>query len=246
MLKEMLDHSLQSALDSLLAAYRSGTPSAARFAPGAEVVDSCVDSALPAHLPGLLRAKLPGLRVELKRTYGEGPELGALLQFSSGERAVEAAWGLRIDGQGRLERFLSLWDPAELLGHGKGGQDPAVKAAVVAYFRTYNDNEEDTHIELLSPKMVYFGSVSRMTGEGRPTGRGVFRGARDHMGLKRLEPLRVFGAGPDLAVRVRVTGASGRLEEALWLLRLDSQGLFDRVSVLWNPSASFLRRPETN
>lgn len=239
----MIDPALQATFEASLEAVRRGD--AAGFQAGftAEAEGFCSLAGAVAGAGGFgaalsgFRRRLPELEVTPVRTYGEGPELAARLRLGAGGRVAEAVWAFRFDPAGRIERLACLWDPAELLPSDPAVLPAAAAEAVAAYFRTYNAGDEDAHMALLSPELVYFGSVSRMTAEGIETARGVFRSARSRMGLKRFEALRTFGAGPHLAVRVAIhgEGPAGPTEEGIWVFRLDAQGRFDRVSILWNP-----------
>lgn len=239
----MLDPAIQTTFDASLAAVRQGDAAAFErcFSAGAEGYGreagglqgpSAFGAALKA-----LHARLPGLRIELLRTYGEGPEMAARMRLLAEGLDAEGLFAFRFDPDGRIGRLIALWEPLDRLDQGLALLGPGERAAVESYFRTYNEDDEAAHMALVSPDLVYFGAVSRITAEGLETARGIFRTAHDRMGLKRLDPLRVFGAGPHLAVLARIhgAGAGGPTEEGVWVFRLDARHRFDRVSVLWNP-----------
>lgn len=246
----MMDPAIQATFEACLDAVRRGDAAgfAARFTPEAEGFCSLAGAVAGAGAFGgaleAARQRLPDLEVAPVRTYGEGPELAARLRLGAGGRDGEGVWAFRFDPAGRIERLVCLWDPAELLPAEPATLPPAAAEAVAGYFRTYNAGDEDAHMALLSPELVYFGAVSRMTAEGLETARGIFRSARTRMGLKRFEALRIFGTGPHLAVRVAIhgEGPAGPTEEGIWAFRLDARGRFDRVSILWNPG-TFLTWP---
>ena len=239
----MLDPALQATFQSCLNAVRGGDIAAFEscFREGAEGYASLAGAlhGAPAFGAALkaLNERLPGLALEPMRTYGEGPEMAARMRLARDGKEAEGIFAFRFDPEGRIERLVALWEPGELLGRASGVLEPAARASVEAYFRTYNEDDEDAHMALVSPAVVYFGAVSRMTADGIETARGIFRTAHARMGLKRLDPLRVFGTGHHLAVLVRIhgAGAGGPTEEGVWVFRLDAQRRFDRVSVLWNP-----------
>lgn len=239
----MLDPALQATFQNCLNAVRGGDIPALEscFREGAEGYASLAGGFRGAAAFGValktLFERLPGLTIAPMRTYGEGPEMAARMRLARDGKEAEGIFAFRFDPDGRIARLIALWEPEELLGGPPSGLEPAARAAVEAYFRTYNEDDEDAHMALISPAVVYFGAVSRMTAEGIETARGIFRSAHARMGLKRLDVMRTFSAGPHVAVRVRIqgAGAGGPTEEGVWVLRLDAQQRFDRVSVLWNP-----------
>ena len=247
----MLDPALRAAFEACLDALRRGDAGAlqACFREDSSGFDSLGGAASGASaLAGRFAqwpARLPGLSLSPLRTYGEGPELAAQVRLAAGGREADGVLAFRFDAQARLERLVALWEPAELLGLPKSKLRKGEEAAILEYFRTYNADEEDRHMGLISPELIYFGAVSRMTAEGLGTARGIFRSAKDRMGLKRFEPIRTYGAGPYAAVLVRIHGAraGGPTEEGIWLFRFDARGLFDRVSILWNPGAFLAWHP---
>lgn len=239
----MLDPALQATFEDCLDAMRRGDAPAFQRA---FREDAAGFTTLAGELRGAagfgaalqsLKARWPGLRIEPLRTYGEGPEMAARVRLLADGREAEGVFAFRFDPGGRIERLIALWEPARLLGESPAPLDAATAAMVETYFRTYNADDEAAHMTLASPDLVYFGAVSRMTAEGLETARGIFRSAHDRMGLKRLDPMRLFGAGAHLAVLVRIhgAGAGGPTEEGVWVFRTDGEGRFDRVSVLWNP-----------
>ncbi|HET8901856.1 MAG TPA: nuclear transport factor 2 family protein [Holophagaceae bacterium] len=239
----MLDPAIQATFETCLGAVRRGDEAAMRscFREDAEGYTSRVGelrgpAAFAAAIKAL-HALLPGFRMEPLRTYGEGPEMAARMRLLADGKEAEGLFAFRFDPEGRIARLIVLWEPSELLDAAPGHLDPALRSAVEAYFRTYNDDDVAAHMALVSPDLVYFGAVSRMTAEGIETARGIFRTAHDRMGLKRFEPIRVFGTGPHVAVlaRIRGAGAGGPTEEGIWVFRFDAKNRFDRVSVLWNP-----------
>lgn len=239
----MMDPAIRATFDACLAAVRNGDGAAFQdcFREDAKGFSSLAGelkspAAFRAALMGL-NGRVPEVALEPVRTYGEGPEMAARMRIASRGREGEGVFGFRFDASGRIERLIALWDPAQVLGGTPARLSSTVEASVQAYFRTYNDDDEDAHMALISPQLVYFGSVSRMTVEGIETARGIFRSAHDRMGLKRFEPTRIFHTGPHLAAVARIhgPGAGGPTEEGVWMFRLDDQGRFDHVSVLWNP-----------
>ena len=246
----MLDPSLRATFEACLDALRRGDGAALEgcFREDAEGSDSLGGEArgATAAAGNLARwaERMPGLEVAPLRTYGEGPELAARVRLAFQGREAEGALAFRFDAAAKIERLVALFEPAPLMGVPHTDLSKAHEDAVIEYFRSYNSDEEDRHMTLLSPDLIYFGSVSRMTAEGIGTARGIFRSARDRMGLKRFDPIRTFGGGPWTAVLVRIHGAKagGPTEEGLWLFRFDAQARFDRVSILWNPGA-FLAWP---
>jgi ketosteroid isomerase-like protein len=239
----MLDPTIQSTFETCLDAARRGDEAAFMgcFRPDAE---GCATLAGELRGPAAfcaalssLHERLPGLRLEPMRLYGEGPEMAARMRFRVDGKEAEGVFAFRFDPEGRIGRLIALWEPADLLDVDPAPLEPASQAAVEGYFRTYNADDEDAHMALVSPELVYFGAVSRMTVEGIETARGIFRSAHTRMGLKRFDPLRVFGTDRHLTVLVRIhgAGASGPMEEGIWVFRLDERRRFDRVSVLWNP-----------
>lgn len=239
----MLDPAIRTTFEACLAAVRNGEGAAfqACFRGDADGYSSLAGelnspAAFRAALMGL-NGRVIGVRIEATRTYGEGPEMAARMRLSANGRESEGIFAFRFDPEGRIARLIALWEPATLLGVAQAPLPPGTEDSVQTYFRTYNDDDEDAHMALLSPRLVYFGSVSRMTVEGIETARGIFRSARERMGLKRFEPIRIFHAGPHLAVLARIhgLGAGGPTEEGVWIFRVDGEGRFDRVSVLWNP-----------
>ncbi len=239
----MMDPGIRTTFEACLAAVRNGDAAAFHnaFSGEAEGYSSLAGelksaAAFRAALMGL-NGRMPGVAIAPVRTYGEGPEMAARMRLSAKGRESEGIFAFRFDANCRIARLIALWDPASLLGGPSPRLPKAAEAAVQAYFRTYNDDDEDAHMALISPELVYFGAVSRMTAEGIETARGIFRTAHERMGLKRFEPTRIFHGGPHLAVLARIhgIGAGGPTEEGVWVFRLDDQGRFDRVSVLWNP-----------
>ncbi len=239
----MLDAALQTTFETFLGAARWGDVAAFEscFSSRAEGYTSLAGAIQGPHAFGAalkgLNAQLPGVQIEPVRVYGEGPELAARMRFITEGKEAEALFAFRFDADGHIARFIALWDPSDLLSITPVQLDAATGAAVEAYFRTYNENDEEAHMALASPRLTYFGSVSRMTAEGLETARGIFRSAHDRMGLVRLDPIRIFGTGPHLAVLVRIhgVGAGGPMEEGVWVFHMEPQRRFDRVSVLWNP-----------
>jgi ketosteroid isomerase-like protein len=239
----MLDPLIQATFQACLDAVRRGDETAFEncFREDAEGFTSLVGELRgPAAFAAALKAlhgRLSGFRMEPVRTYGEGPEMAVRMRLLSEVKETEGVFAFRFDPEGRIARLIVLWEPSELLDTAPGRLNPALGAAVEAYFRTYNDDDEAAHMALVSPDLVYFGAVSRMTAEGLETARGIFRTAHDRMGLKRFDPMRVFGTGPHVAVLVRIhgVGAGGPMEEGIWIFRFDARNRFDRVSVLWNP-----------
>ena len=209
----MLDPALRASFEACLDATRRGDASALEgfFREDAEGFDSLGGAAHGARLVAQafagLKPRIPGLQLAPLRTYGEGPELVVRLRLSSGSRETEGIWAFRFDGGGRIERLVALYEPARLLDVPESALTRSQEDQVVAYFRTYNDDDEDGHMRLISPDLIYFGAVSRMTAEGIGTARGIFRSARDRMGLARFDPMKVFGAGPYAAVLVRIHGS---------------------------------------
>jgi len=239
----MLDPAAQATFEACLGAVRRSDATAfeACFSEGAEGFATLAGelrgpSGFGAALQAL-NARLPGVRMEPLRTYGEGPEMAARMRLFAGGKDAEGIFAFRFAPDGRITRLIVLWETANLLASGGGELDPATRALAEDLFRTYNEDDEAAHMALLSPDLVYFGAVSRMTAEGIETARGIFRTAHDRMGLKRFDLLRIFGTGQHLAALVRIhgEGAGGPTEEGVWILRLDAQRRFDRVSVLWNP-----------
>lgn len=239
----MLDPAIRSTLETCLGALRQGDEAA---------FVGCFQESAEGYTPTLgefqgpqgaaqalseMHARLPGLRLELLRSYGDGPEMAVRASLLSGGLEAEGLFAFRFDREGRIIRFIAFWEPVDRLDLGAAHLGPAERTAVEYYFSTYNEDDEAAHFDLISPDLVYFGAVSRMTAEGLETARGIFRSARDRMGLKRLEPLCVFGRGPHLAVLARMegSGAGGPRDEGVWIFRLNAQHRFDRVSVLWNP-----------
>lgn len=239
----MMDPAIRATFETCLGAVHSGDSLAleACFRHDAEGYASLAGELQgPAAFRGALEslhARMPGLQMEPLRTYGEGPEMAARMRLTAGGKEAESVFAFRFDPEGRITRLFILWEPAELLGTVPARLDPATEAAVEAYFRTYNEEDEDAHMALVSPQFIYFGAVSRMTVDGIDTARGIFRTAHARMGLKRFDPMRVFGTGLHVAVLVRIhgVGAAGPMEEGIWAFRLDAEHRFDRVSVLWNP-----------
>lgn len=240
----MLDPALRTTFEACLDALRGGDRAAleACLEPDAETFDPLEGASRAG--AAALKARLPDLGLAPLRTYGEGPELAARVRLSGGGREAEGVLAFRFSPEGRVTRLIAFFDPSRLLPAPGMVLEHQREARVIDYFRTYNAEEEDAHMELLSPSVVYFGAVSRMTAEGIGTARGVFRSAHTRMGLKRFDPVRVLSAGPHAAVLVRIHGArpAGPTEEGLWIFRFDAQDRFDRVSVLWNPG-SFLSWP---
>ncbi len=239
----MMDPGIRTTFEACLAAVRDGDGHAfqACFREDAEGFSSLAGdlkspAAFRAALMGL-NGRMPGVTIAPIRTYGEGPEMAARMRLSAKGRESEGIFAFRFDSECRIARLIALWDTASLLGGAPPRLPKAADAAVQAYFRTYNEDDEDAHMALISPDLVYFGAVSRMTAEGLETARGIFRTAHERMGLKRFDPTRVFHAGPHLAVLARIhgLGAGGPTEEGVWVFRMDGEGRFDRVSVLWNP-----------
>lgn len=239
----MLDPALQTTFETCLDAVRRGDDGAflGCFHPDAEGY-----AALAGELRGAasfaaalksLHGRIPGVQMEPLRLYGEGPEMATRMRFRAGGKETEGVLAFRFDPAARIVKLVVLWEPADLLGADPGRLEPAARAAVESYFRTYNEDDEEAHMALASPSLIYFGAVSRMTAEGLETARGIFRTAHDRMGLKRFDLIRIFGTGPHLAALVRIhgAGAGGPTEEGIWVFRLDGGGRFDRVSVLWNP-----------
>lgn len=239
----MLDAAIQATFETCLDAVRRGDEAAMRncFREDAEGYTTLGGELRgPESFAGALRAihgRLPGFRMEPLRTYGEGPEMVARMRLLANGKEAEGLFAFRFDPEGRIARLIVLWEPSELLEVEPSRLGPALQAAVAAYFRTYNDDDEGAHMALVSPDLVYFGAVSRITAEGLETARGIFRTAHDRMGLKRFDPMRVFGTGPHVAVLARIhgAGAGGPTEEGIWVFRFDAKNRFDRVSVLWNP-----------
>ena len=239
----MLDPAIQATFESCLEAVRKGDLATFEscFQDGAEGYTSLAGELRgPRAFREALRSlneRLPGLRLEPVRTYGEGPEMVARMRLLQGGKEAEGIFAFRFGPDGRIERLVVVWEPANLLDVAPGRLDPAVKRVVETYFRTYNEDDEEAHMALASPSLVYFGAVSRITAEGLATARGIFRGAHDRMGLKRLDIIRIIGTAPHLAVLVRIhgKGPGGPTEEGVWVFRLDGDNRFDRVSVLWNP-----------
>ncbi|HTL98496.1 MAG TPA: nuclear transport factor 2 family protein [Holophagaceae bacterium] len=246
----MLDPALRATFEACLDAARRGDAPAlaACFQEDAEGLESLSGEARGAQAlaeaVAALKARIPDLELTPLRTYGEGPELAVRLRLSGRGREAEGVWAFRFDGEGRITRLVALFEPARLLSVSASSLSKRQEERIIDYFRTYNSDEEDAHMSLASPKLVYFGAVSRMTAEGIETARGVFRSARTRMGLKRFDPMKVFGSGPYAAVLVRIYGsqAGGPTEEGIWVLRFDAEDRFDRVSILWNPG-SFLSWP---
>lgn len=178
-------------------------------------------------------------RVEVApvRTYGEGPELAAKAVFRADGRETEGILALRFDAGGLITRLILFFDAARIGFPADAALDHRREERITAYFRTYNADDEEAHMALISPDLVYFGSVSRMTVEGLETARGVFQSAHARMGLKRFDPLRLFVGGDHVAALVQVHGAraGGPSEEGVWVFRFDALDRLDRVSVLWNP-----------
>ena len=247
----MLDPELRATFEACLDALRRGDGAAleAHCRPDAEGFDSLGGSVSGATAVAGLFAGWPGRRSSLEleplRSYGEGPELAARVRLVAGGREAEGILAFRFDDAGKVERLVALYDPDRLLDQPGAELSRPQEHAVIEYFRTYNADDEDRHMSLISPSLVYFGAVSRMTAEGIGTARGIFRSARDRMGLKRFDPIRTFGPGPYAAVQVRIHGSKpGVTEEGVWLFRFDAQDRFDRVSILWNPGAFLAWSPK--
>jgi len=240
----MLDPALRTTFEACLDALRGGDRAAleACLERDAETFDP-LEGGVRAGAASL-KGRLPDLELVPLRTYGEGPELAARVRLSGGGRETEGVLAFRFNPEGRVTRLILFFDPSRLLSVNGWSLERRRAAQVIDYFRTYNADEEDAHMALLSPSVVYFGAVSRMTAQGIETARGVFRSAHARMGLKRFDPVRVLHAGPHAAVFVRIhgSGPGGPMEEGLWIFRFDGEDRFERVSVLWNPG-SFLSWP---
>ena len=246
----MLDPALRATFEACLDAARRGDAPAlaACFSEEVEGQESLsgVTHGAQAFAEALaaLRTRIPDLELTPLRTYGEGPELALRLRLSARKGEAEGVWAFRFDGAARITRLVALFEPARLLNVPASSLSKGQEERVIDYFRTYNADEEDAHMSLASPELIYFGAVSRMTAQGLETARGVFRSARTRMGLKRFDPMKVYGAGPYAAVLVRIYGSKpgGPTEEGIWVFRFDAEDRFDRVSILWNPG-SFLSWP---
>ena len=241
----MLDPALSAAYEACLDAARRGDRTAMEACLAAEV-----DGFDPLHgqrsgaaavaesFAGLAKA-MSGLRISPIRTFGEGPELAARARLGAAGREADGILAFRFNPSNQVTRLIALFDPARLTGAPEAILDHRREGRLIEYFRTYNTDEEDAHMALISPDLIYFGSLSRMTADGLETARGIFRSAHARMGLKRFDPLRLFTGGDHAAVLVQVHGAraDGPTEEAVWLFRFDREDRFDRVSILWNPGA---------
>jgi hypothetical protein len=235
-----LDPRLQASLDAYLRACEWAEEDPSRWlSPDLHAFDGHTGHShigAGAHL-SLLRARLeerPGLQAQVLRRFGGGPEL-ALLMDVGGE---EQLWAFRFDDEGRVEHI-------SILREGGPGTLAAGCATVVdGYFRTYNEDDEEGHMALLSPDLLYFGSVSRITSVGLPTARGVFRGARESMGIHRLRTGRWFGRDHDAAVLVKLAKEDPVAPEAdgAWIFHFDAAPRVDRLSLLWNPEGFAGRR----
>jgi ketosteroid isomerase-like protein len=241
----MLDPALSAAFEICLDALRRGDRAAleASLAPEAEgysPLHGPLEGARPvgASLARLM-ALAPGLEIAPVRTFGEGPELAARAHFRAAGRETDGILAFRFDPSNRITRLLVLFDPARVTEGPEAILDHRREARLVAYFRTYNADDEDGHMALISPDLVYFGSVSRMTAEGLDTARGIFQSAHARMGLKRFDPLRLYAGGDHAAALVQVHGSrpGGPTEEGVWVFRFDAEDRINRVSVLWNPGA---------
>lgn len=238
----MLDPALSDAFEACLDALRRGDRASleAGLAPEAEGYSPLHGALEGAGAVGASLARLtelaPGLEIAPVRTFGEGPELAARARFRAGGREAEGILAFRFDPGNRITRLLVLFDPARLAGGPEAILDHRREARLVEYFRSYNADEEDAHMALISPDLVYFGSVSRMTAEGLDTARGVFQSAHARMGLKRFDPLRLYAGGDHAAALVQVHGSrADATEEGVWVFRFDAQDRINRVSILWNP-----------
>ncbi len=207
-----------------------------------------------------LRERFPSLSQRAARTFGEGPEIAVLVDLSFGmDPGMQGLWIFRFDAEARVERLSALWDPQRVqlrkarwdldpeVDFTTGSMDPALQSVMDNYFETFNQGDEGRHVSLYSPEVAYFGSVSRMTAAGIATMRGVFRGARESFGIRRLTPTHYFGRRQEVAVLVKIAGAgAGGPEtpetEGVWGFRFDDHLRIERMSVLWNAS-DFLRRP---
>ena len=248
----MLDPAIHSAFNACLDAIRKGDAQAvaACFTEDAEINGSLMGP--PRGAAGFAEAaskwldQLPGLRLEPLRTYGEGPELAAKMRLTWKDRVAESIWAFRFELSGKATRLTTLWEPADILGGSPALLRPTLEAQVVAYYKTYNEDDEEAHVKLLSRDILYFGSVSRLTAEGVDTARGIFKSAHARMGLKHFDLERIYGTGPHLAAQVRMHGTNpGHApEEGVWVFRVDEQDRFDRVSILWNPGSFLTMGPQ--
>ncbi|HJU84518.1 MAG TPA: nuclear transport factor 2 family protein [Holophagaceae bacterium] len=240
----MLDPGINVALQAFLQACETGdeSPLAPHLASEVDSFDGWTGRRhrSPSSL-GLVmrrwRERLPGLRCSLAATYGEGPEIVARVELGSPVGDIPSLWAFRFNGAGRVERLGLYLDQGPAL-------EPGCVATLEAYARTFNEDQEDAHMALLSPEVLYFGSVSRMTAVGIPTARGVFRGAREVMGVHRFDLQRVFGRGRDAAVLIRLVRERPVPNEAEGVLvfRFGPAAEVEQISILWNPAGFLARR----
>ncbi len=260
----MLDSHLQATIDTYFRAVSCGDEEtfAACLAP--EVLFSGSLSAVQGRghdaLRGAyrtLRSHYPDLRQEPYQTFGVGPEVAVLvdLYFDENSRAGHGGiWLFHFDSKGRVERLTELWDAQPMLLQGHRFQAAAdlapaqveaqILAVLKAYFQTFNAGDEEAHMALFSPEVAYYGSVSRIASAGTATVRGIFRSARDTVGIRRLIPLQVLGRRDQLAVLLTMDkeDAAGSTDQGVWVFRFDDRDRIDGLSVLWNPGA-FVGRP---
>ena len=109
--------------------------------------------------------------------------------------------------------------------------------SVAAYFRAYNSGDEAAHTRLFHPEATFFGSGSGPA-RGLVAIRGVYHAARGRLGYMQFIPKEVFGAFPEIGVRVEVQRAE-RSFQGLWVFRLGEDGLIRHLCVLYNLRDAF-------
>ncbi len=256
-----LDPHLRSVIDAYFGAMNSRNESAFTACLAKEIVFFGSMSGVQIKgidaLRGMFLAlgdKFPDLMQNPLRTFGTGPEVAVLVDLAFGEDATQGMWIFRFDPAGRAERISALYDPQPFqIKKARGvlhpslkseeedpplALDPPLQAAMDQFFETFNAGDEDAHMSLFAPDVVYFGSMSGITSSGVATVRGVFRAAQTSMGVRRLTPLRTFGRRHELAVLLnfRPEDSEGPMAEGVWAFRFDEQALIARISLLWNPA----------
>lgn len=232
----------------------------ALFAPEVDYFGSMTGTATQGRsaLRGVFRASVDVVgftRIEPLEIYGNRREFAVrcALHFEGGAGGVvEQVMHFRFGDRGFIEDYGIYWDAVDFLARRAAGfRTPAgpegrlqgeARAFLEAYVDTYNRGDLEAHLRVLDPGLQFFGSVSEADIRGHSGATGVFKSAREALGIHRLEPVRTYGAMPRFAVRMAMRREGGEGTQGVWIMSLTPAHRLERLSILWDP-LPFLLQP---
>lgn len=115
---------------------------------------------------------------------------------------------------------------------------------IQTFFKTHEAWDEMGHMALCAPEMRYCGSISGIRSGELLDYRGIFHGARKHLKIHQVRPLRAFGAWPEVAVIAEIHFAEPinnlNSVEGIWRFVFREDGLIQELSIIWSPQGSYV------